>query len=234
MPSTLLASRFLLKRFSLQNLSFNSDYKTTLLFCNTILFRKRLLKQGLTTYLTLVFFFFQSSISDLKNVFTIKKHTLENFFTIKNVKLVSSQFSCSSFCFYLLGLDSSTVISASYGLLNKVFRCFSTYTNIFFSAWVSNIYFIGVGYKVFIFNDFLYLRLGFSRMLKIRIPSTVVVLTRKRNHLRILSSHHEYLESFLYVLKNLRIFDCYKGKGIFQTSNFSTVKLKVGKKQQFF
>lgn len=71
-------------------------------------------------------------------------------------------------------------------------------------------------------------------MLKIRIPSTVVVLTRKRNHLRILSSHHEYLESFLYVLKNLRIFDCYKGKGIFQTSNFSTVKLKVGKKQQFF
>lgn len=71
-------------------------------------------------------------------------------------------------------------------------------------------------------------------MLKILIPLNVTVLTRKRNHIRIISSQHNHLESFLYLLKNLRVFDCYKGKGIFQTSNFSSVKLKVGKKQQFF
>jgi ribosomal protein L6P/L9E len=99
---------------------------------------------------------------------------------------------------------------------------------------MANIFFIGVGYKVFIFNNYLYLRLGFSRMLKIMIPNGVVVMTRKRNHLRIISSSHEQLESFLYLLKNLRVFDCYKGKGIFQNSDFSSVKLKVGKKQQFF
>ena len=51
-------------------------------------------------------------------------------------------------------------------------------------------------------------------MLKILIPTTVTVMTRKRNHLRIMSSKHEQLESFLYLLRNLRVFDCYKGKGI--------------------
>ena len=164
----------------------------------------------------------------------VKTYNLKNYFILKNIKLVSSMFLPSSICFYLVGSQTSNLTSAAYGLFNKLFYCFSNYTDIFFSVWISNIYFIGVGYKVFIFNDFLYLRLGFSRMLKILIPSTVTVLTRKRNHLRIISSQHKHLESFLYLLKNLRVFDCYKGKGIFQNSNFSSVKLKVGKKQQFF
>lgn len=124
-----------------------------------------------------------------------------------------------------------SIILSFYNQLNTFFAKFS---KIYYKSWLVNLYFIGVGYKVFIYNQYLYIRLGFSKMLKLEIPSQVGVLTRRRNHLRLFSSDLGKLSAFVKVLTSLRSFDKYKGKGIYQYSDFSQVKLKTGKKQQFF
>lgn len=101
-------------------------------------------------------------------------------------------------------------------------------------SWFVNLYFIGVGYKIFVYNDYLYIRLGFSRMIKIKIPNSLHVLTRYRNNIKLISSDLSLLNTFVNQLLLLRIFNPYKGKGIYQLADFSDIKLKVGKKQQFF
>lgn len=117
---------------------------------------------------------------------------------------------------------------------NNLHKFFYVLSKIYLHSWVVNLFFIGVGYKVFIFNNFLYLRLGFSKMLKLEIPKNILILTRKRNHLRIFSSNLACLTDFTKVLMSLRSFDKYKGKGVYKHSDFSSIKLKTGKKQQFF
>lgn len=125
-------SKFLLKQFSLQNLSFVLLSKTNQLH-NTILFKKHICKDGLVPYLSLVFFFLQSTSNSYLGNF-IKTYSLKNYFVLKNIKLTSSLFLPSSVCFYLTGHKSSNLTSASYGLFNKLFYCFSSYTDIFFSV----------------------------------------------------------------------------------------------------
>jgi len=117
---------------------------------------------------------------------------------------------------------------------NWLFNSYQLMVKTVYTNWYSSLYFIGIGYKIFIYKNFLYLRLGFSRMMKIAIPTGIVVLTRKRNNIKLISSSLEILSDFVRVLKGLRGFDLYKGKGIFELPDFSTIKLKVGKKQQFF
>lgn len=71
-------------------------------------------------------------------------------------------------------------------------------------------------------------------MIKIKIPNSLHVLTRYRNNIKLISSDLSLLNTFVNQLLLLRIFNPYKGKGIYQLADFSDIKLKVGKKQQFF
>ncbi len=78
------------------------------------------------------------------------------------------------------------------------------------------------------------MKLGFCRIIKVKVPSDVSIFARKRNRLLLLSNNHDALSRFVVGLKKLRKFDLYKGKGIFEYSNFDGIKLKVGKQQQFY
>lgn len=178
--------------------------------------------------------FLQSIVSSsysLKNKAFYCTQTFFHIFSfIYNIHFFRGIFKNQTFYFYKFFISKKNMLGFFYFFLKFMNRKFLRFN---FHKFVST-FFIGIGYKVYIFNNYLYLRLGFSKMLKIKIPNSIFVFIRKRNMLRLISSNYQSLNSFNILLKNLRKFDKYKGKGIFSLGNFNDVKLKPGKKQQFF
>lgn len=101
-------------------------------------------------------------------------------------------------------------------------------------GWLYSLNFVGLGYKVFLYKNFLYVKLGFCRVVKIEIPRGVSIFSRKKNRVLLVSNDYDVLYRFIFKLKSLRKFNFYKGKGLFEYSNFDNIKLKVGKQQQFY
>lgn len=123
-------------------------------------------------------------------------------------------------------------------LLNKFYYCLiskiNTLTTSQYFGWLYTLNFIGLGYKVFLYQSFLYVKLGFCRVVKIAMPKGIFVFSRKKNRLLLVSNNYEVLYKFIFKLKGLRKFNFYKGKGLFEYSSFDGIKLKVGKQQQFY
>ena len=163
-----------------------------------------------------------------KNQWSLKNFS--NYYIVFNSK--KNQFISIYILQNFIEHNSSKLLLLSF--FNNFFKNFQFFLNSLSYGWFLNLNFIGIGYKVFLYNNFLFLRLGFSRMIRVEIPTDILVLTRKRNNLKLVSSNFFKLSAFAKLLKSLRGFDQYKGKGIFSLSDFSVVKLKVGKKQQFF
>lgn len=100
--------------------------------------------------------------------------------------------------------------------------------------WFCNIYLIGLGFRIFIYKDDMFIRLGYSKIIKFKIPLDILVLSRKRNNLKCFSSNKDSLSRFVNFICSLRAYNKYKGKGIYIYSNYSFIKMKTGKRQQFF
>jgi len=90
---------------------------------------------------------------------------------------------------------------------------------------------VGVGYKVFIVQlgdlQVLHLKLGYSHSIYIKVPNNVSVNSSKFNALFISSSDFVKVTEFASLIRNCKIPEPYKGKGI--SFDNEIINLKVGK-----
>lgn len=87
---------------------------------------------------------------------------------------------------------------------------------------------IGTGYKFFFKNKFLYLTLGYSHLLKIKLPTACIIkIENNQKSLTLMYTNKYVLGNIFYILKSCRQLDRYKGKGI--KNMLLHVKLKLNK-----
>jgi len=99
--------------------------------------------------------------------------------------------------------------------------------------WFFNLYLLGLGYKVFIYKNFIIFKLGFSHYIKLKIPLDILIFFRSKSKIILFSKNYNLLSNFISKLKSFKDFNFYKGKGITFFENISFFKLKLGKQQQY-
>lgn len=92
-----------------------------------------------------------------------------------------------------------------------------------------NLNLIGIGFKVFIQNNKLIFKLGYSHNIIIEIPPNIKVLN-KNNKIIFYSIDFMFLTQFVFFIKSYKFVEPYKGKGL--TLNFEKVLRKEGKKSK--
>lgn len=96
----------------------------------------------------------------------------------------------------------------------------------------SRLYVVGLGYKNFILNNFLYILVGDCNYTMFKIPPNIKVFCRK-SQLYFLSDTRDTLGTFVSFFRYIKKLNLYKGKGFIHFKNFKFTKLKIGKKQRF-
>lgn len=92
-----------------------------------------------------------------------------------------------------------------------------------------NLNLIGIGFKVFIKNNKLILKLGYSHNIIIEIPSNIKILN-KNSKLILYSIDFVFLTQFVFFVKSFKFVEPYKGKGL--TLNSEIILRKEGKKSK--
>lgn len=97
---------------------------------------------------------------------------------------------------------------------------------------VQKVLLVGTGFKVFNSKlnkgKELIFKLGFSHLIKVKIPKNIKFKIIKFNEIKFLSYDKELMGSFLNFVVNIRFPDSYKGRGIVIVGK-TKVKLKKGK-----
>jgi large subunit ribosomal protein L6 len=95
-------------------------------------------------------------------------------------------------------------------------------------GYINRLSFVGVGYRVEALSDkVVTLKLGYSHLISIKIPSSIEVYSPKKNTLILKSFDLQKLNLFTARIRSHRFPDVYKGKGILFKNE--TIRLKSGK-----
>jgi len=86
----------------------------------------------------------------------------------------------------------------------------------------------GMGYKMNLIrlenNNFLDIKIGYSNIIRITIPSQSISITIANSILHIVGNKASAVGNFVYKIKKLRKFNAYTGKGFWHLSNKITLK----------
>jgi|Transcript_9052 large subunit ribosomal protein L6 len=95
---------------------------------------------------------------------------------------------------------------------------------------VVSLTFVGVGFRIeSVENNFINLKLGFSHLVRIRIPERIQVFTTKKTSLILQCIDEQLLKEFSSKIYSYKKPDIYKGKGILYKNQLIT--FKEGKKK---
>ena len=86
---------------------------------------------------------------------------------------------------------------------------------------------------MFFYNNAFFIKLGYCKVIQFPVPSTLQVFAKKRSKFRLFAKDPNVLGNFISIFVKLRLFNFYKGKGIYFLPTFGSIKLKKGKQQQF-
>lgn len=137
--------------------------------------------------------------------------------------------------------NSVEICSNSHSVIFKTQLSFQDEFNIFISTlnqilklkkvpvFTKRLKIAGLGYKILRENDILFLSLGYSKIIKIRIPEDIFNIIIKKRLLVLESSDRVKLGDFVSKLCRLKRKDIYKGKGL--TPEYKTIKLKPIRKK---
>lgn len=92
-----------------------------------------------------------------------------------------------------------------------------------------NLFLKGLGFKAFIENNILTLKLGYSHSINIIIPENVKIINQT-NKLIFISNDWLFLTKYVHQIKNFKKPEPYKGKGLLLKNE--TIILKEGKKSK--
>lgn len=87
----------------------------------------------------------------------------------------------------------------------------------------------GIGFKIFIENNILHLKVGFSHIIKIAIPNNIQIINQNNN---LICSSNNFIEltQFIYKIRKIKQPEPYKGKGLLLKNE--KILLKEGKKSK--
>lgn len=159
------------------------------------------------------------SVLDLKT----KINYLNIFYNTKYKILFLSKNILSFPSFFSLYLFSNKL-----NILNIYIKNIESKILEFYIEYKLRIEFIGTGYKFFIKNKFLYFILGYSHLVKIKLPSSCNIYLDNNGKLLTLIHYNKYiLGNIFYIIKYCKKLNIYKGKGI--KNIYDQLKLKLGK-----
>lgn len=120
------------------------------------------------------------------------------------------------------------LFSKKKNILNTFIKIIKNKLLFFYIKYQLIIEFFGIGYKFFLKNKYLYFILGYSHLIKIKLPNTCEIYIDNNNKLLILMHSNKYiLGNIFYIIKSCKKLNIYKGKGI--KNIFDQLKLKLGK-----
>lgn len=168
----------------------------------------------------------------MKNIFKItpsipsnvKIFLKENFLFIKGPQ--------GSSCLDISFLNKKNLApSVKKALYSSFFRLFQKRLLGVCLKFVVRLTFVGIGFRVeSVENGFIKLKLGFSHLVYVRVPSYINVFVPKKKTILILECiDDQLLNEFCSKIKALKAPDAYKGKGILYKNQILT--LKEGKKK---
>ena len=96
--------------------------------------------------------------------------------------------------------------------------------------YISNLKFVGVGYRASIENNKITLSLGHSHEIFLAVPTSLLVSVFKRNNIKIVGSSFEQVRQFAYKIRSFRRPEPFKGKGVICIGE--VVRRKEGKKNK--
>lgn len=140
---------------------------------------------------------------------------------------------------FILNVFNSTYLRSRFfpRLIKQVYVGVCQQLNHWFSSLTfsfgCSIFLIGLGYKLFFYNQAFYIKLGYCKVIKFPVPDTLQVFAKKRSRFRLFAKDPNVLGNFISTFVRLRFFNFYKGKGIYFLPSFGGIKLKKGKQQQF-
>ena len=163
-------------------------------------------------------------------------------FCIKYCKLNEKEFFfCSNTFFFsipkaytfTLEKDVLTLFCSCFELKNDFTKFVSVLARILKkngNLFVKKLLFKGLGLKAFLSNEnrILELKLGFSHIVKVVIPTSKINVQLIKNGLVVFGSNLVRVSNFLYKIKSLKLPNIYKGKGIWYKNEI--IKLKEIKK----
>lgn len=98
-----------------------------------------------------------------------------------------------------------------------------------FQGFKRKLYIKGLGYKFFIEDNKLILKLGYSHLIEIDIPKEINIKVYKASYLVLFSIDLLKLTQFITLIKKKKKNDVFKGKGIYLKED--KIKKKIGKKK---
>lgn len=115
--------------------------------------------------------------------------------------------------------------------LSNVIFAFNFYSFGFRRLFISHFNTKSLGVRFFIDKECLFLDLGYSHYLRLKIPSFLYLYARKKN-LYFVSYTDSVINLFVHIIGRLKRFSVYKNKGLIPFSRIKYMRLKLGKKQQ--
>ena len=125
------------------------------------------------------------------------------------------------FQYFKTTLELKTLLGTFYSMLKQNF-------SFLHQDFTKNLVLRGVGYRAEIQNEKLFLKVGFSKIKKLKYPSSIKVFCPTKTTIRVTGPNRNLIENFVFQVKNLRKPDAYKGKGILTRGQ--KINLKVLKK----
>jgi len=137
-------------------------------------------------------------------------------------------FFVSTFIFCLPTFYSILLLSSVKSISNTYIKLIKSTTNSFRFSYQLKIEINGTGYRFYYLNQYLYCILGFSHLIKIKLPFTCIVTVGNTSKLLVLQHTNKYIVGNLfYIIQSFKNINIYKGKGI--KNIYSQLKLKLGK-----
>ena len=167
----------------------------------------------------------------MKNIFKSHIRIPLNVKIYKSKNLLFLKGPKGSACINISFLEKKTLIIKSKKIIYSSFlRLFQKQLLGVCLNFVIRLTFVGVGFRIeAISQDFIKLKLGFSHLVFIKIPSYINIFMPKKTLLVIKCVDDQLLKEFCSKLFSLKSPDAYKGKGILFKNQILT--LKEGKKK---
>jgi ribosomal protein L6P/L9E len=172
-----------------------------------------------------------------KNIFILKRDNLLNLayynnYSILKFNTLRGSVSMDLFNFRYLRNDSLTTLklfSSNRSDVKQLTNFFFSFINGISKGFFYELSLRGIGFKCYYFDENkLFLSLGYSHFIIYNVPLDVVVFLKK-GRIFLYAVSKELLGNVVSDLKNLRIPDAYKAKGIVESNKIFS--LKEGKKR---
>lgn len=166
-------------------------------------------------------FLINSAYKPTKLIFSIKPSPMQKF-------VLKKYFYSGLFLHFLNTFGGMPILFKKY-CKNFVLFATNSYKKLYFSKY----FYVGLGYKLFVFLNKLFVWVGLTHYSLVPLPPTVKIFPKKRR-IYILANSLVEFSNLLTTIRRIRKMDIYKGKGLLEVKSYKGfIRMKSGKKKQY-